>query len=222
MIPARWFLLSGVVFTLIFLAFPEIDLWASGQFFQPGERFALLGIALFDGIHRHLELPLWFFLAFSLIYLIAAGWSWSPAWLGDKRKQVAYILLTLVIGPGLLVNTVFKDNWGRARPMDVVAFEGDKQFSPPWVPSNQCQRNCSFVCGDASVGFSLVALAFISRRPRRWLVAAMITGGALGLMRIGQGGHFLSDVIFSFYIVYFAAWLLHRWMFGGQARQPEG
>ncbi len=107
MISARRFLLSGVVFALIFLAFPEIDLWASGQFFQPGERFALLGIALFDGIHRHLEVPLWFFLAFSLIYLITAGWSWSPAWLGDKRKQVAYILLTLVIGPGLLVNTVF-------------------------------------------------------------------------------------------------------------------
>jgi len=32
-------------------------------------------------------------------------------------------------------------------------------------------------------------------------------------MRSAQGGHFLSDVIFSFYIVYFSAWLLHRWLY---------
>jgi len=37
----------------------------------------------------------------------------------------------------------------------------------------------------------------------------------LGLMRMGQGGHFLSDVIFSFYAVYFTAWALHRFMTRG-------
>jgi hypothetical protein len=34
----------------------------------------------------------------------------------------------------------------------------------------------------------------------------------LDLMRMGQGGHFLSDVIFSFYAVYFTAWTLWRFM----------
>jgi lipid A 4'-phosphatase len=62
------------------------------------------------------------------------------------------------------------------------------------------------------VGYALLAFAFYCRRPRLWLGIGIGAGSALGLMRMGQGGHFLSDVIFSFYAVYFTAWLLQRWM----------
>ena len=48
------------------------------------------------------------------------------------------------------------------------------------------------VCGDASLGYALVAIAFVSRRPRFWFVGGFAVGTALGLMRMGQGGHFLT------------------------------
>lgn len=131
--------------------------------------------------------------------------------LRPQRRALFYLLMVLLIGPGLLVNTVFKDQWGRARPAQVQEFGGNAQFSPAWLPSQQCTRNCAFVCGDASVGFYLLAPAFVWRQRRRaWLAAGLVAGGLLGLMRIAQGGHFLSDVVFSFYVVYFSAWLLAR------------
>ncbi len=46
---------------------------------------------------------------------------------------------------------------------------------------------------------------------RRWTVAgAIILGGTLGLMRIAQGGHFLSDVIASGFLLTGLSWVLHR------------
>ncbi len=213
MIPIRGFLLSGLGFALLFLAFPSLDIAASGLFFRPDQGFILLHEPILGALRRNLEVPLAVFFALGLAYLAWTTWRGAPAWLGDRRRQVIYLMLVLILGPALLVNGVFKDHWGRARPMDVHVFNGPDRFTPAWVISDQCDRNCSFVCGDASVGFALVALGFISRRPRRWLAAGIAAGGLLGLMRIGQGGHFLSDVVFSFYAVYLSAWLLHRWMF---------
>lgn len=90
------------------------------------------------------------------------------------------------------------------------------------MPGAQCQRNCAFACGDASVGFFFLAPAFIlAKRRRAWLAVGLAAGGLLGLMRLAQGGHFLSDVIFSFYIVYFSAWLLHRWCYADTATLKE-
>lgn len=203
----------GLALAGLFLAFPEIDLWASGQFHVPGQGFILVGNPVFDWVRQNREWVVVPPVALALAYLLLGNWRHAPTWLAGRRKQAAYVLLVLVVGPGLLVNSLFKDNWGRARPDQVRQFDGPRQFTPAWLPSDQCHKNCSFVCGDASVGFVILSLGFVSRRPRRWLIAGIATGGMLGLMRIGQGGHFLSDVIFSFYVVYLAAWLLHRWMF---------
>lgn len=213
MIPLRWLLPTGIAFALLFLAFPGLDIAVSGLFHRPETGFILQHDPTLGAIRRNLEVPLAIFLVLGLAYLAWTTWRGPPAGFADRRRQVVYLILVLVVGPGLLVNGIFKDHWGRARPMDVREFDGPDRFTPAWVISDQCDRNCSFVCGDASVGFALVAPAFIARRPRRWLAVGIGTGGLLGLMRIGQGGHFLSDVVFSFYAVYLAAWLLHRWMF---------
>lgn len=202
--------LSGIAFSVLFLAFPGLDLWANGQFYRAGEGFLLNGRAAFDFVHDHVGIIAWVLLLGSLFVWLPAAI--VPVRLQRWRRAALFVMLVVVLGPGLLVNTVFKDHWGRARPSQVQAFGGSTQFTPAWVISNQCQKNCSFVCGDASVGFTLLALAFVSRRPRLWLAIGLVTGGSLGLMRMGQGGHFLSDVIFSFYAVYFTAWALNWFM----------
>lgn len=211
MIPLRVLLVSGALFSLIFLAFPGIDLWANGKFYQPGQGFSLAGDPFYDFIHDEVGYLAWAFLLSSLLAFLI---SFLPVWPRIKswRWPGAFLLIGLLLGPGLLVNAVFKEEWGRARPMDVQEFGGTKQFSPAWVITDQCARNCSFVCGDSSVGYALMLVAFVSRRPRFWLGLGLAVGTALGIMRMGQGGHFLSDVIFSFYAVYLTGWALHRVM----------
>lgn len=212
MIPMRPILVSGALLSLLFLAFPQIDLWASGLLFESGRGFVLNGNPYFDFIHDEVGYLAWAILLGSLLIFLASFWPGGPGWLQAKRLPVVYVVLALVLGPGLVANSLLKEHWGRARPADVQDFGGENRFTPAWVMSDQCGRNCSFVCGDSSLGFGLAVVAFVSRRPRFWLTLGLTTGAALGLMRMGQGGHFLSDVIFSFYVVYLSAWLLHRLM----------
>ena len=40
-------------------------------------------------------------------------------------------------------------------------------------------------------------------------VGGLLFGSLMGLSRIVQGGHYLSDVIWSLAIVYFTAWVVH-------------
>jgi len=126
------------------------------------------------------------------------------------------LLVVLAIGPGLVVNGILKEHWGRARPRDVTEFGGDRRFTPAFVISDQCERNCSFTAGHPSAGFALAALgyAYASRR-KRWQVIAAATGFGLivGLARVAAGGHFLSDVLFSGVIVIGLTLLLgNRWI----------
>jgi membrane-associated phospholipid phosphatase len=131
------------------------------------------------------------------------------------RKAVLFLAVSIALGPGLLVNTVLKDHWGRARPVQIEAFGGARQFTPAPLPATQCQRNCSFVCGDAALGFSLVAFAFLippGRVRRRCVAAALGFGALVGLARIAQGGHFLSDVVFAGIFVFGTTAVLYWWI----------
>jgi lipid A 4'-phosphatase len=107
--------------------------------------------------------------------------------------------ICLITGPLVVANIGLKDHWGRARPRDVIEFSGTKAFTPPFPPANQCESNCSFVSGEASSTFIvLFAAAFLfAPYSRRFVAAGIILGALTGLIRMAQGGHFLSDVIFA-------------------------
>lgn len=120
------------------------------------------------------------------------------------RKKVlaspaAYLLLAVLIGPGLVVNYALKENFGRARPKHVLEFGGDKAFTPPLHISNECDTNCSFSSGHASMGYYFSSLSYIVPIQYRSTVFlfGIVLGSAIGFGRVLQGGHFLSDVIFS-------------------------
>lgn len=129
-----------------------------------------------------------------------------------------FLLLALLIGPGLLANVGFKDHWGRARPREIVQFGGTKPFTPAFVPADQCARNCSFVSGDASFGFILPCLAYVvpRRRSRRVFWAAMGAGALFGGARLLLGAHFLSDVLFAAALSLATGAGLAAIFFGGQ------
>lgn len=117
------------------------------------------------------------------------------------RRIGIFLIIFLLIGPGLVVNTVFKDHWGRPRPADIENFGGSAVYQPFWQPG-EAGEGKSFPSGHASVGFFIFAPFFFLRRDyRRWAFLFLALGIAYGLLmglgRIVQGGHFLSDVIWS-------------------------
>ncbi|MBI5330281.1 MAG: phosphatase PAP2 family protein [Betaproteobacteria bacterium] len=198
---------------LLFLLFPEIDLAVAARFWSPEGGFSGSGSPLLAFVRK----PLLDWAVGLALLASVGGWAWShlcgaPVPLVRHRRRLAFLALVLLIGPGLVVNTLFKDQWGRARPHQVQEFGGARDFTPAWVMSDQCQRNCSFVCGDASVGFALLAFGYFGRHRRAWIGAGLAAGSLLGLMRIAQGGHFLSDVVFSGYAVALVIGLLARWL----------
>ncbi len=137
-----------------------------------------------------------------------------PLWRFD-RKALLFVALSTALGPGLLANAVLKDHWGRARPSQVEAFGGAHRFTPAPLPAAECPRNCSFVSGHAALGFSLVAFAFLlppGRSRRRGAAAALGFGALVGLVRIAQGGHFLSDVVWAGLVVFGVTALLYWWV----------
>ena len=210
---ALWSVAAGAVAAVVFIALPRIDPAVVAWFYFEGEGFPLGRVPLLAQMSSVLR---WVWLTGALALLGMVAWSMAarvPRWL-PPRRSAAYLLAVLIIGPGVVVNLVFKDHWGRARPAHTQEFGGERTFSPPLVISDQCARNCSFVSGDASVGFSLAALGlvFASRR-RRWMTIGLTAGIALGILRIALGRHYPSDVIFSGVFVLLTAAVLHRLMF---------
>jgi lipid A 4'-phosphatase len=207
-----WPVMLFPVLTFLFLVVPEIDLWSSGLFFKPGQGFILSDIPLVRSLHVTID-QFGKLGGIALLALWAASFIPQLPRLIGKRRIIAYITLSLLLGPGLLVNGIFKDHWGRARPNQIELFGGSSHYSPPFIPSDQCDRNCSFVSGHAALGFFLITPAFFARRRKIWFAVGLLAGGLIGLMRMGQGGHFLSDIVFAFYAVYFTAWALALWVF---------
>lgn len=192
--------------TLLFWLWPGLDLAVSGFFYENERGFYLADAAAVTLLYRFspwltnaAQAALW-------AALIASFWSRWRRW----RRPALYLLAVLWLGPGFAV-TVLKDHWDRARPNQIIEFGGDKRFTPAWVVSDQCKENCAFVSGHASGAFAWMALAWVfPRHRRRWLMAGISWGSVVGIARMAQGGHFLSDVVFAGFVVYFTADLLAR------------
>ncbi len=196
----------------IFLLFPGLDLWAAGLFYRPGAGFFLGNWAPVRAIYVGVPYLTDAIVAGVPVLYLLGRLRGRPLWRIDGRAAV-FLLLALALGPGLAVNTVLKDHWGRARPAQVTEFGGAERFTPAPLPADQCPRNCSFPAGHPAIGFYLVSLALLIPEPRPRRIAtigAIALGGVIGLARMAAGGHFLSDVVFSGFIVSGVSWLLYR------------
>ncbi|WNO11204.1 phosphatase PAP2 family protein [Teredinibacter sp. KSP-S5-2] len=199
---ARFFRLDVALFIvciIFFLLFPNLDPQIAGLFYHPETGFYFNQNIIIRAIY-------WVFAYIHFLYLALfilgiAYYSYRKNLV--RRKKLIYLLVCLLLGPGILVNAILKDNSvGRPRPQHLEQFGGNMQYAAPFVYSGECKRNCSFVSGHASIGFYIMALAWIRRR-RFWLMSGIMLGGLIGFTRIVQGGHFFSDVVFAGWSVYF-------------------
>jgi len=197
-----------VAVSLLFYLVPEIDLWVTRQFYDETDGFYFNETPLVQityDVFKHLPKLL---LPVMLVFLLLG---FKSVYCKIRRHLCLFALVTLLVGPGIIVHNVFKDSWDRARPRSVIEFGGDKTFSPAWVISDQCERNCSFVSGHAAMGFYFMILGWLLGS-RRWFYIGLGIGAAVGMIRVVQGGHFLSDTILAGFMVYWTIWLIAKWM----------
>lgn len=197
-----------LLLTLIF-RYSDLDLQISHKFYRAGQGWIYADQWLWMLLYRRGMIP-GLLIGFGGFGGLLLGWKLPK--LSRQWRSCLLLALLLAIGPGLLVNTVFKDHWGRTRPKHVVELGGEKPFVKVWDRSESGQGK-SFPSGHASIGFYTIAPYFVLRRRRRHLARGFLFGGTvygllMGCGRIAQGGHFASDVLWSWGMVYFAGLLL--------------
>lgn len=202
--------LTGALAVLLY-ALPGIDLAAAGLFYDPqrGGFFSPLN-EWWLALPYH-GMPI---LGRTTMILVFIVWGLGFFWQRLRRWRVytGFLLCVALAGPHFIVGELLKDQSGRARPTNIVEFGGSKTFTPAFVFTDQCRQNCAFVSGHvASAAFTLAFgwLAAPAVR-RRWLVAGTAFAAVMGLARMAQGGHFLSDVVFAYFTVYWVSWAMEK------------
>lgn len=202
--------LAVVGTSLFFHVFPGVDLSVSRWFYDATEGFVLADSPPLRALRSS---STWIMAGVLLLALFqVASDALAGGIAGPGARRSLWLLSCLVVGPGLLVNGLLKEHWGRPRPIATDLFGGEAPFQNVWVISDWCDRNCSFVSGEASSAAWLVAAALIA--PRRIRTAA--TAGAalyafaLSINRIAFGGHYLSDILLAWLLCAFVFMALYR------------
>ncbi len=197
------FLLASALFVL----FPQVDIYISNLFYN-GEEFPLNGTTVEDLLYHSVR-PVILVLAIGSLVIFFYNLVTKNNLLNINAKVMLYLLLVLSIAPGLVVNAMLKENWGRARPSQTIQYGGDKEFTPAFIMSNQ--GGYSFSSGHTAAAFSLMGFALLAKnRKRFWMILALTYGVLVSMARVGAGGHFFSDVVTSFFIVYIFTHILYK------------
>ncbi len=189
----------GLVTGLLFAVFPVWDLDIAGWFFNaPAGKFTTAFSSYLNAIREALNWLPWLF-AIPPIVVLGLKLVFPGRRMLIAPSIVIYLVGSFVIGPGLISNFLLKENWGRPRPNQVEQFGGAAHFQPWWRPSGECPRNCSFVSGEASQAFWLVAPASLAPPQIRpvALGAAVVYGATVGGLRMVFGRHFFTDIVLS-------------------------
>ena len=184
------------------------DVVVAGKFYESSKGF-WVQVPLIDFLRKAVPV-----LSIGSLMVIGLGWLYrlikKESKLGFSHHAAAFLLISLIMGPGVLVNGVCKNGFHRARPHQTAEFGGEKTFTPAFVITNQCKKNCSFVSGDTSIMYFLFAFSLLFPG---WRLAGFAVSLSLGLLvgygRMAYGAHFLSDVIFSGFLVYLTTLLVY-------------
>ncbi len=195
----------AVVTTVLFRV-TDLDLRVAGMFYAPDGA---------EGPWPEESSPVWrlFYDAapFLTIGLLGAGGWLLFRGVSNRHRRILgvyglFVILVVLIGPGLVVNAIMKEYSGRPRPRQLEQFGGHLEHVPP-LTIGEVGRGKSFPAGHASIGFSPCLFYFLLRRRRPWMARSILMGGialgvTMGYGRIAVGGHFVSDVLWSGFIVF--------------------
>src|SRR5436309_8858513 len=181
----------------VFLTWPRLDLALTHAFFDAHGTF--YGTTPFGRTLRAiLRLASYtIFAAFVLAYVSARLYARKR--LVPTGRNLAFLAVTLALGPALLVNVLIKEHSHRPRPFQTQEFGGQWQFRPFGHFDGQCVTDCSFVSGETSTAAWSLAPALLTPPPWRAAVigASVLFTLVMSVERVAYGGHYLSDVTFG-------------------------
>lgn len=150
-----------------------------------------------------------------------------------RQKVGVFLILSMLLGPGLVVNALGKGFMGRPRPKHIIQFGGQEEFLSPlalgkFIPHLLKDHNWekkylglkfvkgkhnSFPSGHASVVFYLIFPYFINKKRKiSYLLPGFIAGWIMGAVRMAQGGHFFTDVYWAFIAVFGVNYLIEKFI----------
>lgn len=206
-------LIIVVIVTIIF-RYTNLDISISALFYSSDNGFYMKNTNPWQFLYDYGNIPPLGMAICGLILFILSFFAYG---IRRYRKTGLFMIIFMIIAPGLIVNTVFKDHYGRPRPRQIVQFSGEQNFLPLW-DKGEAGEGKSFPSGHAAVGFYLFAPFFFlwGNTDKRWGLLFLMLGIGYGLLmgigRIIQGAHFPSDVLWSGAFLYFIGILLY-WIF---------
>ena len=210
--PEAMLLIGAVGLVTVIFGLTPLDMAAARVFYRPGgpDHWPLAQQFPWSCFYQMAPAITASLIVFGLVGLVAGQVYRQERWLAYG----IFLILCVVIGPGLIINASLKDHWDRPRPRDVAAFGGPLHYTPAPLRG---EGGASFPCGHCSVGFLYAAGWWLwrRRRPRRArasLALGLLVGFALGLGRMAAGGHFLSDVCWSALLAFGTAHILYYYV----------
>ena len=181
---------------------PSIDIYLSGIFYYGNGQFLLQSFYVVTILFRKILLPIIIIYVFFLP-ILSMILPINTIYFGHhfKIREIVFIWVSGFINLLIVVNLFFKNLWGRARPNDILELGGKENFSYWYEISTSCERNCSFVSGDASVGFSLICIYFLTKKIF-FFWASLLIGSSIGVIRMMEGGHFFSDIVMAMILIF--------------------
>ncbi|WP_045682350.1 phosphatase PAP2 family protein [Martelella endophytica] len=200
------------VILAIFYLFPGLDIAASRAFFittgcnvdaPAGKVCGHFPIAFNVSLGPLRDFFFWLpvVLGVSLIYRLILVWSeHGKTYDAALSARLKAGIVSLLLGPVLLVNVFLKEVSDRPRPRNTDVFGGLLDFRPVGDFSGACVSNCSFISGEAAGAGWLFCYALFLLPPRytTLLMPVLIAISLISpVMRLAYGGHYLSDVILA-------------------------
>ena len=210
-------LICLLIFILVGLTYlgeaNNFDLRFSAEFFTEEQEWFLAETPPWNWFYEYGVIP-------GILVSILSFFTWIYSRTNKKlsilRPYLLICALTPIIASALLVNLVLKDHTGRPRPREIKQFKGNWEYLPA-LQTGIPGRGHSFPCGHCSIAFTLTSGVVFWRRSRKFAISSLSLGLVFGIMmsiaRIAQGGHFITDAMWSLGVVWLTLTALYYFVY---------
>lgn len=142
------------------------------------------------------------------------------------RLPCFFLAASMALGAGVITHLLFKEFWFRPRPVQTLLFGGVESFRSFYMAKINFPNFCkSFPSGHATMGFYFINLILLGKKLKNEMllkIGILSTGIMSALLcysRIAQGAHFLTDILMSFVVTWYAALLVEKLTFDYLAKK---
>lgn len=157
-----------------------------------------------------------------LALIVAIFFPFGPVRAVPVHRRIQLAAGTLV---ALLLVSSIKLHSHTSCPWDLQEFGGLARYVSHWSGALDGGSGSCFPAGHASAGFAYIGGFFVFRRilpgvARRWLLACLIAGLALGLAQQLRGAHFMSHTLWTAWLCWLSAWMIDLLVTRAASRMP--